>query len=355
MLPFEFKSPESLDAATATLDHRQVMALGGGTTVLDLMKLNVLKPQQLVDIKPVLDDKIEISDDKLVIGAGCTMATLADSNPVREKFPAVKQSLILAASPQIRNMATMGGNLLQRTRSTYFRHSDMPADALTGEDNPLSASGVDTTYLAVLGNDGRLVGTYPGDFAVALVAFDGSVVLSGHNGERTVPARDFYQVPQGQQTQYSTQISEGELISRIVIPFDSVDQPSEVARRSIYFKIRERSSYAFALVSVAAGLSLEGDGPEEEQTIREARLGIGGLASIPWHSGEAEEVLTRNKASDKTFEAAADAALANAQPPAGTEYKVKMAKRAIVRSLQILRDEGPLDDQRLWALQHGRA
>jgi len=354
MLPFEFESPDSLDAAKA-IDHRQVMALGGGTTVLDLMKLNVLQPERLVHVKPLLDDNVEISKQNLVIGAGCTMAKLADSKPVQENFPAIRQSLILAASPQIRNMATIGGNLLQRTRSTYFRHPDIPYDALDGEKEPLSALGVDATYLAALGNDGRLVGTYPGDFAVALVAFDGSIALSGRDGQRILKARDFYQAPKGNHSQYSTQLGEGELISQIVIPLGNGDQSGEVARRSIYFKIRERSSYAFALASVAAGISLDEDGPGAEQTIREARIGIGGLASIPWHSREAEQALIGKKASDETFQAAADAALASARPPVGTEYKVNLAKRAIVRSLQILRDEGPLDDQRLWTLQHGRA
>jgi len=355
MIPFDYRSPESLDAAKDGLDHDQVMALGGGTTLLDLMKLNVLRPQEVVHVKPLLDDSVEIADGKLVIGAGCSMAKLADSEPVRQRFPAIRQSLILAASPQIRNMATIGGNLLQRTRSTYFRHPDMPDDALHGEDNPLAASGADTSYLAVLGNDGRLVGTYPGDFAVSLVAFDGSLELSGRDGQRTIKAREFYQTPRGEQTQYTTDLAAGELISKISIPLTAADQSDELTTRSIYFKIRERSSYAFALASVAAGLSLEGDGSGPQQTIRQASVALGGLASIPWHSAAAEEALVGQPASDETFRAAAEAALADAQPPAGTQYKVTMAKRAIVRSLQILRDQGALNDENLWAMQHGRA
>ncbi|MBA2113592.1 FAD binding domain-containing protein [Bremerella alba] len=355
MIPFEYKSPSSLDVAQLSLDHHQVMALGGGTTLLDLMKLNVLQPRQLVHVKPLLNDHVEVVDGKLVIGAGCTMAKLADSDPIKKNFPALRQSLILAASPQIRNMATIGGNLLQRTRSTYFRHPDMPDDALQGEHDALSASGVDTTYLAVLGNDGRLVGTYPGDFAVALVAFDGSILVKGREGQRTIKAREFYKTPRGHQTQYSTQLDEGELISHVTIPVGSAEEFDDVTQQSFYLKIRERSSYAFALVSIAAGLSLEGDSPNDEQTIVDARIAIGGLASIPWHSAAAESALIGKKASDETFRAASEAALAEARPPVGTQYKVLMAKRAMIRALQILRDEGKFDDERLWAMQHGRA
>ena len=255
-------------------------------------------------------------------------------------------------------MATIAGNLLQRTRSTYFRHPDMVADdvhADWGNQNGGDASEAkpDMTYAAVLGNEGRLVGTYPGDFAITLVAFDGTVQLAGPDGARTVAARDFYQTPRGNETQYTTQLNKGELITGITIPLSG--DSKALLQRSIYLKIRERSSYAFALASVAAGIVLDGDGPADQATIRQARIGIGGLPSIPWHSKAAEEALVGQTASDETFRDAAETALAEARPPIGAEYKVKLAKRAVVRALQTLRDQGPLDDKQIWAMQHGRA
>ena len=353
MIPLKYEAPDSIRGVVSTLDHKQAMALGGGTTMLDLMKLNVLTPRQLIYVKPLLEDYVRQENDNLMIGAGCTMAKLADSEPVASRMPAIRQSLILAASPQIRNMATIAGNLLQRTRSTYFRHPDM-SEAAEGQNfDGASERGADMTYAACLGNDGRLVGTYPGDFAVALVTFDGTIQLTGTNGRREIAARDFYQTPQANQSQYTTQLSEGELITGITIPFDH--DSAALIQRSIYLKIRERSSYAFALASVAAGIVLDEHGPVKERTIREAKIGIGGLASIPWHSKAAEKALLGQPASDEIFQSAAEAALADARAPAGAEYKVTLAKRAIVRSLQILRDHGPLNDGQMWAMQHGRA
>jgi xanthine dehydrogenase YagS FAD-binding subunit len=353
MIPFQYDQPETLSEASSQLADSDTAAIAGGTTMLDLMKINVLMPKRLCYVKPLLDNSVKTDGDHLVIGAGCTMSALADHKIVRDRFPVIRQSLILAASPQIRNMATIGGNLLQRTRSTYFRHPDMPidhdkiADAVwSGAQNELSfGEGVETSHLAVLGNHGRLVSMYPGDFAIALVAFNAEVVVDGQQGTRSIPARDFYIQPENQ-FQYDTALESGEIITAIKFP------RSPALEHSIYLKIRERSSYAFALASTALGLHFEGSG--KQATITAAQVGIGGLGSVPWPSPEAEAALVGQQASDSTFAAAADAALADANPPAGLEFKVPLAHRTLVRAMKILRDRGPLSDEQLWTMQHGR-
>lgn len=348
MIPFNYENPDSFVAAASAIDHSQSQAIAGGTTMVDLMKLNVLTPQTVVDIGRVLASDVVKADNAIQIGAGCTMAELADHELIKQSYPVIRQSLILAASPQIRNMATIGGNLLQRTRSPYFRHTDMPAEISEAVhskseqsfDDSLG-SGADTSLMAVLGNGGRMVSLYPGDFAVAFVAFGGTIHLDGPEGKRSIPADEFYKVP-GNQFQYQTALKPHELIASISLPIT----PS--LSNSYYFKIRERSSYAFALVSVAAGLEMD-DG-----TIKRCHIGLGGLGSIPWHAVAAEQSLIGKSPTSPNFAAAADAALADAQPPIGLEYKIPLAKRAIVRTLTTLVESGPLSDEQLWQMQHGR-
>ncbi len=348
MIPFLYEEPQTLTAACSKIDHTDYMAIAGGTTMIDLMKLNVLTPKSLVHVRKILPSNVTIRDNHLVIGAACTMANLADHPLVNGKLPGVRQSLILAASPQIRNMATMGGNLLQRTRSAYFRHTDMPIEYENAQksnsansDDAIFGKGVETSLLAVLGNDGRLVGMYPGDFAVTFVAFGGQLVLASPDGERSVAARDFFLAP-GDSFQYTTALKSNEVIKELHLPITAT------LKNSFYHKVRERSSYAFALASCSVGLQLDGD------RIIAANIGLGGLAPIPWHSKEAEQVLVGQIASDKTFTRAAAAALAEANPPSGLEFKVPLAKNTIIRALQTVRDDGPPNDEQLWAMQHGR-
>ena len=342
MIPFTFQQPDTLTDAATAIAADDSIALAGGTTVVDLMKLNVMTASQVVSIKPILDDSVSLDGETLRIGAGCTMADAADSAELREHCPAARQSLITAASPQIRNMATLGGNLLQRTRLPYFRHTDLSVNGPDDQPPSVFGEGVDTGLAAVLGHSGQIVGTYPGDFAVSFLAFDGSVELQGPEGERTVRARDFYTLPKAGEIQYGTVLKPGELITALLLPV------SDVSRNSFYFKVRERSSYAFALASAAVGLELDG------RTITAAHVALGGLGAIPWHSPEAEAALVGKSATPDVFAAAADAALADAKPPAGVEFKVPLAKRTIVRALSVLAESGPIDDERLWAMQHGR-
>lgn len=352
MIPFNFNEPQSLNAACSQIDHADSMAIAGGTTIVDLMKLNVLTPKSVVHVRNILSSDVALRDGKIIIGAACTMAKLADHPLVKGKLPVVRQSLILAASPQIRNMATLGGNLLQRTRSAYFRHTDMPVAHAAGNSSKpedeskasgddVSASGVESSLLALLGNNNKLVGMYPGDFAVTFVAFGGEIVLASPVGERVVTAREFYQVPKDS-FQYTTVLKPNEIIKELQLPL------TDTLKNSLYLKIRERSSYAFALASCAVGLKLDGD------RVSVANIGLGGIASIPWHSGEAEQALIGKPASDENFVRAAEAALATANPPRGLDYKVALAKNTIVRALQIVRDSGPLSDEQLLAMQHGR-
>ena len=340
MIPFTYTDAGSIDDATAAIDHDGVMAIAGGTTMVDLMKLNVLTPDRVVHVRGVLSDDVEDVGDSIRVGAACTMASLADHPVVRESMPVIRQSLILAATPQIRNMATIAGNLMQRTRSTYFRHTDMDVDGPDGPRDDHSGH-ADASQLAVLGNGGRRVALYPGDFAVPFVALGGSVEVASRDGGRTIDAGDFYKTPT-ESFQYSTDLRPGEVVTHLRIP------KSPAAKNSFYFKVRERSSYAFALVSVAAGLAMDGD------TISDAKIGLGGLGSVPWHSTAAEDALWGKPATDDVFAEAARAAVADAEPPPGAEMKVPLARRAVVRTLRILRDRGPLGDQELFAMQHGR-
>ena len=340
MIPFQFETATSPADAAGRLAADGAIAIAGGTTVVDLMKLNVMTAERVVSVKPVLSSEVRVQRDAVEIGAGCTMSQCAETPGLAEAFPALRQSLLLAATPQIRNMATMAGNLLQRTRSPYFRHTDLPVEGPNAADDGLDAE-ADPSLLAVLGNDGRLVGTYPGDFGVVFAAFGGEVITTGSGGERTIAAGDLYREPAGIEHQYSTTLGD-DVITSLRLPINPR------TNRSLYFKVRERSSYAFALASAAVGLELDG------QTIRSASIGLGGLGSVPWRSDEAVDVLTGAAATDDRFEKAADAALAAARPPAGAEFKVVVAKRTLVRALRQLRDEFPIGDERMWAQQHGR-
>ncbi len=349
MKPFEFVEPRSQAEALQSFDERGSMWLAGGTTLVDLMKLNVLTPNKVISIKPLLDRTIQRKEDQLLIGAGSTMAEVADHALIRKHFPLVRHSLILAASPQIRNMATIGGNLLQRTRSPYFRHIDFAtinADVLPEGLDRAQAEGVDTSSMAILAHGGKLCGTYPGDFAIAFVALNGTLHLQGPDGDRSLAAREFYTAPSDKSLQYRTQLKPGEIITAVSLPITAA------AEHSYYFKVRERSSYAFALASAAVALELDGQG--DQAKIVDVHVGLGGLATIPWASPAAEQVLRGQKATDAIFSEAAEAALKDAEPPAGLEWKVTLAKRVLVRTLKQLRVEAPPTDEQLFSAQHGR-
>lgn len=349
MKPFQFVQPRSIDEALRSSAGGDATWLAGGTTLVDLMKLNVLTPSTVVSIKPLLDVKIEEHSDRIYVGAGCTMAQVADDDLIKRYAPVVRHSLILAASPQIRNMATVAGNLLQRTRFPYFRHIDFPEVAsgqtIEGDLASAKAQGIDCSMMAVLGHNGRLAGTYPGDLGVAFVALNGTVHVRGAGGERTMAARQFFAPPQDA-AEYKTALQAGELIVGLSLP------KSPVAKHSLYLKIRERSSYAFALTSAAVGLQLDGQGASAK--VVDVCLGLGGVATIPWSSPDTEKIMRGRPATDALFVEAAEAAFSRAVAPEGMQWKVTLAKRVLVRGLQMLRDQGVPSDRDIWSFQHGR-
>ena len=346
MIPFTFEVSKTLLDAAGRTEAVDVSPLAGGTTLLDLMKINVLRPTALISIGPALSREIALTEGGLSIGAGAIMADVADHDDVRSQFPAIRHALILAASPQIRNMATLGGNLLQRTRCPYFRHPEWRCNRREpGTGCDAREPGADVSWTAILGTSDHCVAKYAGDFANVAVAFDAKLDLIGPAGKRTIPARELHRQP-GDSPEIETTLKPGELIAAIVFP------KTAAAANSLYLKVRERSSYAFALASAAVGLELDGKGPAA--TIKTARIALGGVGTVPWHSPEAEAALTGKPASDETFAAAADAALKAAQPLPGNAYKVPLAKRTLIRALTMLRDSGVPSDEDLWSFQHGR-
>jgi xanthine dehydrogenase YagS FAD-binding subunit len=303
-------------------DTPQAAYIAGGTTLLDLMKANLAEHPQLVDINPLALNGIEQTKDGLRIGALARMSDVGEHPLVVQGYPAVSQSLLLAASPQLRNMASIGGNLLQRTRCGYFRDAAFPCNKrVPGSGCPALAG--DNHNLAILGvSESCIANAYPGDLAVALAAFDAVLTLENAKGkQRRVPVTEFYLLP-GKTPQRETVLEPGELIVAVTIP------AAAHAQRSAYLKVRERSSYAYALASAAVGLEVQ-DG-----LIRAARVALGGVGAQPWRSREAEKALTGQPATEATFRAAATAALRGARPQRENAYKVELAQNTLVRALQ---------------------
>jgi xanthine dehydrogenase YagS FAD-binding subunit len=346
MQTFTFSRPRDLTAASKGISNGDASALAGGTTMLDLMKLEVLTPQAIVSIDGVTSRDIDELNggDVIRVGAGVRMADLGEHGAVAKKLPMIRESLILAASPQIRNMASIGGNLLQHTRCPYFRDTGFPRcnkrDPGSGCD--AIGEGADNRMLAVLGTSDACIAHYPGDFAVAAVACGATLNLIDADGTtRTMPVRDLHRMP-GDDPSIETNLKDGELIESIDLPV------SDLLANSIYFKVRDRASYAFALVSVAAALALEGD------TISDARLALGGVGTVPWHAKAAESMLIGAKANEATFEKVAAKAMEGAVTQPGNAYKVPLMKEAIVAALMELLEGGPGRDTQIWEMQHGR-
>ncbi|GAA4040499.1 xanthine dehydrogenase family protein subunit M [Hymenobacter glaciei] len=312
-------SAKEATASRAGTAHSAYIA--GGTTLLDLMKANLEEHNQLVDINMLPFKGIEQTTDGLRIGAMERMSDVGEHPLVVQNYPAVSESLLLAASPQLRNMASIGGNMLQRTRCGYFRDAAFPCNKrVPGSGCPAIAG--DNHNLAILGTSTACIATsYPGDLAVALAAFDAVLTLENAKGkQRRVPVTEFYVLP-GKTPQRETVLEAGELIVSLTIP------NTAHARRSTYLKVRERSSYAYALASAAVGLDVQAG------TIRSARVALGGVGTKPWRSPEAEKVLTGAPATEATFRAAAAAALRGAQPQDDNRFKVELAQNTLVQAL----------------------
>jgi xanthine dehydrogenase YagS FAD-binding subunit len=321
MRPFSYLRATDPDAAArAVAANPQAKFLAGGTNVLDLMKEDVERPTQLVYLGGLGLAEIRETAGGLSIGALATNATTANHPVVRRDYPLLTQAIVAGASGQLRNMATNGGNLLQRTRCQYFYDTATPCNKREPGSGCGAREGLNRIH-AILGWSESCVATYPGDMANALYALDAVVRVRAAGGtERAIPINEFHRLP-GDTPQRDTNLEHGELIVAIELP------RSSVARNSHYLKVRDRASYAFALVAVAAGLELEGG------TIRQARLVLGSVAHKPWRSREAEVALAGQPASEASFRRAADLALAGARPLTHNAYKVELGKRAVVRAL----------------------
>jgi xanthine dehydrogenase YagS FAD-binding subunit len=284
------------------------------------MKEDVERPDQLVDVTRLKLTEIKRTRDGISIGALATNTDTANHPLIRQNYPLLTQAIVAGASGQLRNMATNGGNLLQRTRCQYFYDTAMPCNKREPGTGCGAREGLNRIH-AILGWSEQCVATYPGDMANALYALDAVVRVRGAGGrERTIPINEFHRLP-GDTPERDTNLEHGELIEAIELP------RSTFAKNSYYLKVRDRASYAFALVAVAAGLELD------RGTIRQARVVLGSVAHKPWRSREAEAALAGKPASEESFRQAAELALRDAKPLAHNSYKVELGKRAIVRAL----------------------
>lgn len=323
MNPFTYaRAADPQQAISGVTGTAKAKFLGGGTNLIDLMKMGVETPAHLVDINRIPLTQIE----ELPGGTGIRIGGLARNSDVAEhpliisRYPVLSQALLAGASPQLRNLATTGGNLLQRTRCYYFYD---PAFPQCNKRVPGSGCGAVNGFNrihAILGQSEQCIATHPSDMAVALTALDAVVRVQGSNGERVIPMGEFHRLP-GATPEVDTNLKDDELIT-------AVDLPAALfAARSHYLKMRDRASYAFALVSVAAALEMN-DG-----TIKSARVALGGVAHKPWRASKAEEALIGKQPNEQTFRAAAEAELAAAKGYKYNEFKIELAKRSLVRAL----------------------
>ena len=296
--------------------------LAGGTLLVDLMKLGVETPSDLVDVNDLPLAAIEKVAEGLKVGALSRNSDLAHHPLVKAEFPVLSEALLSGASPQLRNMATLGGNLMQRTRCSYFRDLAYEACNKRKPGSGCAALGGWTRYHAVLGTSDQCIAAHPSDMAVALVALDATVHVAGSKGARAIPIVDFHVVP-GAHPEIETVLAPGEMITHVLIP----DAP--FAKRSRYVKARDRASYAFALASAAVALHVDGG------IIKAARLALGGLGTKPWRSKEAEQKLEGQRPSRDLYRAAAEAALAGATTKKDNAFKVELGKRTLARALEL--------------------
>src|SRR5579872_7173099 len=327
MNPFRYERAHDASSAIALLAQApNGVFLAGGTNLVDHLKLGVRRPDLLLDITRLPYDRIEpLPDGGVRIGALVRNSDLAADRTIRSRYPMLAQALLAGASGQLRNLATTGGNLLQRTRCVYFQDVSKPCNKREPGSGCPAREGYHRN-LAILGASEACIATHPSDMAVAMVALDAVVRVLGPNGERTIPLVGFHRLP-GDEPRRDTVLEHGELITAIDLP------PLAFATRSHYRKVRDRASYAFALVSVAAALDVA-DG-----IVRDVRIALGGVAPRPWRATKAEAVLRGAPATEEVFGRAAEAELADAQPLPGNAFKVPLARSTLVRTLLDLTEE----------------
>jgi xanthine dehydrogenase YagS FAD-binding subunit len=327
MIELTYSRAADVDDAVRRAADGHGRYLGGGTNLVDLMRETVEAPSALVDVTGLSREIAPTADGGLLIGAAARNTAVAEHEAVRSGYPMLARAIVAGASAQIRNMATVGGNLLQRTRCTYFYDTDGSRcnKRVPGEGCD-AIEGFNRMH-AILGASPACVATHPSDMCVALAALDAAVHIRSASAERTVDLCDLHRLPEDR-PDIETVLEPGELITAVQLP---APNPAE---RSTYRKVRDRSSYAFALVSVAAALELDGD------AILSARLALGGVAPKPWRARRAEEALRGKRANQTAFLEAADAELADARPLVGNAFKVELARRTLASVLTHLAEGG---------------
>jgi xanthine dehydrogenase YagS FAD-binding subunit len=319
MNPFSYSKPSDI-AQAVNLVSPASRFIAGGTNLLDLMKENVARPEHLIDITGLPMKDVRATDSGgVMIGSLVSNADLAWHPLIERDYPLLSQAILAGASPQLRNMASTGGNLLQRTRCYYFYDTNTPCNKREPGTGCPAKDGLNRIH-AILGASDACVATHPSDMCVALAALEARVHVQGRAGARVIEFADFHRLP-GDAPERDNQLADDELVTAVELPAPRFKQHSH------YLKIRDRASYAFALVSVAAAVELDGD------VIRDMRIALGGVAHKPWRDTAVEQSLVGQPVSRENFVAAADAMLRNAQPLAHNAFKIKLARRAIVRAL----------------------
>jgi len=321
MRPFVYESSSTPQQAISRGDANSAF-IAGGTTLLDLMKLEVMNPSRVVDLNPLQLRGIEMLEDGLRIGALEKMSDVARHPQVAANYPVISQALLQSASAQIRNMASIGGNILQRTRCGYFRDVNTPCNKREPGSGCPAISGENRMH-AILGTSKSCAATHASDLAVALVALDASIRIQNGSNERLIKLDDFYLLP-GDTPDRENQLQPGELITEVRVP------RLPWARKSAYLKIRDRESYEFALSSAALALDLDGD------RIRDVRIAVGGVGTKPWNLPKVRHALVGKPLNQETFVAAARFAIEGADPLRHNGYKVDLVQRTIVRALKDL-------------------
>jgi len=320
MQVFRYSQARSVEGAVEVAARSGGAFIAGGTTLVDLMKLDVLQPQSIVDINGLPLDRVEsLPSGGLRIGAMARNSDLADHPAVRRQYAVLSEALLSGASPQLRNMATTGGNLLQKTRCYYYRDVNYPCNKRQPGSGCAALDGFNRIH-AILGGSEHCVATHPSDMAVAMMALEATVHTQGPKGERAIALDEFYFVP-GNTPERENVLVPGELITHVTLP------PLAAGTRSHYLKLRDRAQYEFALASSAVVAQVSGG------RIQRVRIAFGGVGTKPWRSREAEKVMEGQEASAENFSRAADAAMANAKPLKFNAFKIELAKRALIRSL----------------------
>lgn len=321
MESFTLARPPSSDAAARLATAPGSAFIAGGTDLLQLMKNNVEAPQHLVDLRERVGGGIAVTPQGLRLGALATMAEVATHRDVARDWPAISQALLMSASAQIRNMGTVGGNLLQRTRCNYFRDTGFACNKRQPGSGCPAITG-DNRNHAVFGVSDQCIATHPSDLPVALMALDASVEIAGADGaQRTIRLGDLYRLP-GSTPHLETNLQPGEIITAVLVPADAA------AKTSVYLKLRDRTSFAFALVSVAVAMNVEGG------VVREARVAMGGMGTMPWRLVSVEQALRGQSADAALFARASAHAADGAKAATQNHFKLELARRAVLRALQ---------------------